>query len=74
MSGLWERHFSYIGSAAAWMANTKTKRTGQGLSPCIPLDVNGKVAFAVPTLVDISMFVYSTVRYCKSTVLKVEFA
>jgi hypothetical protein len=40
------------------MAKTNTKRTGQGLSPCFPPDVDGKVAFAVPTLVDTSMFVY----------------
>jgi hypothetical protein len=49
--------FLFIDSAAAWTANANTKRTGQGLSPCIPLDVGEKVVFAVPTLGDISMFV-----------------
>jgi hypothetical protein len=57
-TSLRKRQFLSIDSAAAWMVNTKTKRTGQGLSPCFPPDVDGKVAFAVPTLVDISMFVY----------------
>jgi hypothetical protein len=33
------------------------REPGQGLSPCFTREVDGKVAFAFPTLVDISMSV-----------------
>jgi hypothetical protein len=56
VSGLLERHFLFIDSAAAWMANRKI--TGARLSPCFTPEVDGKVAFAFPTLVDTSMAVH----------------
>jgi hypothetical protein len=55
-SGLRKDHVLFVDSAAAWMATRK--RTGARLSLCFTPEVDEKVAFASPRLVDSSMSVY----------------